>query len=248
MLPSTIVLMAATLGAACCRALRHVVEGCSTNSYRTVEDEPTGSRTYFGAWPAPVRSSTSRRSPTRSPPTACTASAPARWRARSASPSQPSTSTARARTRSSCAASRPRSSASPTGCTRPSARAPGAARATVQPRRHRRCSTTPPPGRRAHACWPTPPTTAPPRWPPTSRRRCGGSPIASRRASRAISPPTGWIRRSRRFSRAPCTARRWRWREARPGERRPARSRLAALAAGMVPLPPTLPAEAWPTA
>jgi len=36
--------------------------------------------------------------------------------------------------------------------------------------------------------------------------------------------------------------------ETRAGERRPSRSRLAALAASAVPLPPTLPAEAWPTA
>lgn len=36
--------------------------------------------------------------------------------------------------------------------------------------------------------------------------------------------------------------------ETRAGERRPSRSRLAALAASAVPLPPALPAEAWPTA
>jgi AcrR family transcriptional regulator len=36
--------------------------------------------------------------------------------------------------------------------------------------------------------------------------------------------------------------------EPRAGERRPSRSRLAALAASAVPLPPALPAEAWPTA
>jgi hypothetical protein len=36
--------------------------------------------------------------------------------------------------------------------------------------------------------------------------------------------------------------------EPRVGERRPSRSRLAALAASAVPLPPALPAEAWPAA
>jgi AcrR family transcriptional regulator len=36
--------------------------------------------------------------------------------------------------------------------------------------------------------------------------------------------------------------------EPRAGERRPSRARLAALAASVVPLPPALPADAWPAA